>query len=151
EAAWKSVALRHDQGNILGLRRHGQVQETQHRKNHAEDDDKEHHCRRRQGGAGLVPAQVLENEQEKLHRDCASVTLASGDGGADSSGWPLWRWTSRSARCAARGSCVTRMIVFCSERCSSLSRLRISSAERASRSPVGSSATINVGSVTTAR
>ena len=49
------------------------------------------------------------------------------------------------------GSCVTRMIVLSRPLRSSPSRSRISSADSASRSPVGSSATISVGSVTIAR
>ena len=52
---------------------------------------------------------------------------------------------------AAFGSCVTMMIVLPSSSFSRSSRPRISSAVVRSRSPVGSSATMSVGSVISAR
>ena len=58
---------------------------------------------------------------------------------------------SRCALPAALGSCVTMTIVLPSSRFSRSSRSRISSAVARSRSPVGSSATMSVGSVMSAR
>src|SRR5439155_1512406 len=64
---------------------------------------------------------------------------------------PLSRWTTASTKRSARGSCVTMTTVFAKARFSSRRRVRISTADLASRSPVGSSATSRSGSVTTAR
>ena len=70
---------------------------------------------------------------------------------ARSTSRPFSRCNSRWARSAACGSCVTMMIVLFKCSRSMASRSSISSADFESKSPVGSSATINVGSVTIAR
>ena len=64
---------------------------------------------------------------------------------------PFSRWITRCAFSAAFGSCVTMTIVLPTSRFSRSSRPRISSAVVRSRSPVGSSATMSVGSPMSAR
>src|SRR5262249_48934781 len=133
------------------------------------DDEHEQHGRQaRQRGAQQITFQVLEYEKDVLHERAgsssrlnsiqfrlaviASVTAPGPRKGARSStSLPLSRCRIRPARSAARGSCVTMMMVFDRLFCSSTIRSRISAALLASRSPVGSSAMIKVGSVTTAR
>src|SRR6266404_618041 len=64
---------------------------------------------------------------------------------------PLFKYTVREARAEACGSCVTMMMVLPCSRLSAWRRLRISSPDLRSRSPVGSSHSSRVGSVTMAR
>src|SRR5207249_3886352 len=86
----------------------------------------------------LAPEQVPPDERQEPH---TTVSIST----------PFSRWTVRVARSAACGSCVTITIVFPWSRLSACSSSRTSSPALRSRSPVGSSQSSSVGSVTTAR
>src|SRR5206468_10468450 len=63
---------------------------------------------------------------------------------------PLSRRITWSTKRSARGSCVTMTTVFSKARFNSPSRVRISTADFASRAPVGPAGTIRAGSATMA-
>src|SRR6476659_8090806 len=101
------------------------------------------HERDEDGGEGedrphLPAKQVPPDEWQVLH---ATVSISS----------PFSRCKTCVARSAACGSCVTMMMVLPCSRLSACRRSRISSPALRSRSPVGSSHSSSVGSVTIAR
>ena len=103
-------------------------------------DDDADDCQRR---PQLVPERVAQYEERNEH---AQVPVA-----VSRRARPSRDGSSRCAFSAAFGSCVTMMIVLPISSFSRSSRPRISSAVVRSRSPVGSSATMMVGSVISAR
>src|SRR5437868_2673432 len=103
-----------------------------------EEKNAHRHSQHGAQGANPVMAQMPGDEGKEFHDYSFTST-------------PFCRCSCVCARWAARGSCVTMTIVFLNSRLRVCIRSRISSALRASRSPVGSSATRILGSVTKAR
>src|ERR1043165_1897304 len=102
------------------------------------------HQRDHQQRAQLAPEEVPPHELRELHASAAcSSTLSTRR--------PFSRCSVRLACCAAFGSCVTMTIVFSNSSLSCWRRSSVSCAFFAATTPVGSSATMMVGSVTTAR
>src|SRR5688572_2152645 len=95
--------------------------------------------KQRQCRAQFLALQIAPDEIEEFHSGLAAES------------WPLSKYTVRVARAEACGSCVTMMMVLPCSRLSACNRLRISSPDLRSKSPVGSSHSRMVGSVTMAR
>src|SRR5208283_1853885 len=127
------VMAGHQTGGAAGLQ--AIIHRVHHRLQGADQENTHRHRQHGAEGANPVPAQMFENQRCKLH--VVNTPLSR------------WRWTC--ARAAARGSWVTMMMVLLNSLLKVCIKSRISSALLWSRSPVGSSATSTVGSVTTAR
>ena len=93
----------------------------------AEEDEGHHDRQQRERGADLAAEQVAPDERQELHAEASVVSV------------PWETCSVRRARAAARASCVTMTIVLPCWALSACSRSRISSPDRRSRSPVGSS------------
>src|SRR6185503_13546415 len=102
------------------------------RKHGAHEEDRERDRQRREDAPERMPEEVPHDQPAVGHR-CGPPPFSST---------PLLRRMTSSTYPSARGSWVTMTIVFSKTRLSSRSSVRISTALFASRSPVGSSATI---------
>src|SRR5262249_8280855 len=111
------------------------------RHQHAEEEEREKYRADREDRAELPPEQVAPDDGEELHATASACVTST----------PFSRCSVRFARAAACGSCVTMTIVLPCSRLSACSRSRTSSPALRSRSPVGSSQSSSVGSVTIAR
>mmetsp|Transcript_44842 Transcript_44842/g.105634 ORF Transcript_44842/g.105634 Transcript_44842/m.105634 type:complete len:357 (+) Transcript_44842:977-2047(+) len=100
-----------------------------------------------QQGAALAPEQRGPDEVEVFHGASPQAAAAS----ASVTRVPLSRCRVWLARAAARGSWVTITMVLPCSRLRACSRVSTSSADWRSRSPVGSSQTSSIGSLTMAR
>src|SRR5439155_27294045 len=131
-----------------GLREQGEVFEN--RQQGGDEEENGRHQQDRQRCPQFVPEQIAPDQLGEFHPS-ALDDMVSIPAVAISTSNPFSRCKVRRACWAAFGSCVTRMMVFWNSSLSRCNRLSVSSALRASRSPVGSSATRRVGSVTMAR
>src|SRR5581483_6899631 len=116
------------------------VECARERQHGADEEDRERDRQRREDRAERMAEEVPEHETRVRH--AAPVPFTST---------PLSSRITPSTKRSPRGSCVTMTTVFSKARFSSRRSVRISTADFASRSPVGSSATSRSGSVTIAR
>src|SRR5205823_1157818 len=105
----------------------------EHRTQRAEQENANRHAEDGAAAAYPVPPQVFQDERNIFHgrsfRDASRNVFSPA-----AASTPFSRKRSVCARFAARGSCVTMMMVFLKSRFSVASSSRISSALRASRS-----------------
>src|SRR4029079_9460086 len=119
---------------------HGLRQAGTQRIEHAEHQEGQQDGDEREREAQLSPHQVRAHQRQPGKHQLVSRSRR-----------PFSRCSVRLARSAARGSCVTMTMVLPCCLFSACSRSRISSLDLRSRSPVGSSHSSSVGSVTMAR
>src|SRR5690606_12916441 len=126
---------------------HG-LERAQERAQRREQEQRDGEAEDREDRAAEPAAQVRADERGAGHD---APPAGAGRAALFWSSAPFSRWSVRPAPSAALGSCVTRTVVVWYSRLSRSRSWRISSAALLSRSPVGSSARISVGSVTIAR
>ena len=116
------------------------VEAVEHRAQRREQEHRKRDADHRQSGAALAAPRALEHQVQEFHDRCTTCSTSV----------PFSRCSRCDARSAACGSCVTMTIVFLNSSFSRCSSVSTSPADLASRSPVGSSASSSVGSVTMA-
>src|SRR5690606_3028791 len=126
------------------------VEPARHREQQTHQRDGQRDGAGGERGAQLVAGQVGPDQRQELDHERASAGAAPPPR-TESRSTPLSRWWISSTNASPRGSWVTITTVLPKSRARSRSRPRISTAFLASRSPVGSSATMISGSLTIAR